>query len=102
MLPIGTIIYNSKNQNLQMIISYYPIEKKTGEKFEYLTCLYPLGYGSELPQYFVNSKDFKYIVHEGLKLDYFDDFANEVTKIISNKSEKEKISDIDMSQFTEL
>lgn len=102
MLPIGTIIYNSNNQNMQMIISYYPLDKKTGEKFEYLTCLYPIGYGTELPQYFVNSSDFKYVVHEGLKLDYFDNFTNELTKIVSKKSAVEKISDIELSQFTEL
>lgn len=104
MLPIGTVVYNSNTENLQMIISYYPIDKDTGEQFEYLTCLYPYGYGSDMPYYLINKSDFKYIVHEGLEMVYFEKFASEVEKIANQPSEipTSKIIDIDLSEFTEL
>lgn len=104
MLPIGTVVYNSNTENLQMIISYYPIDKETGKQFEYLTCLYPYGYGPDIPYYLINKSDFKYIVHEGLEMAYFDKFASEVEKIAKQPNENAitKITEIDLSKFTEL
>lgn len=106
MLPIGTIIYNKNNKTLQMVISYFPSSKETRERFDYLTCLYPVGYGNELPKYLVNEEDIKYVVFEGLKMDYFDDYINEVKILVENSEEQcsDKLikENVDLSMFTEL
>lgn len=103
MKPIGTVIINKKENNLQMIISYYPSNKDDGKRYDYLTCMYPLGFSPDLPLYFVNDEDFDLVAHEGLETADFDKFSlalDEHIKDVSNNQNKE--TEIDMSQFTEL
>lgn len=107
MRSIGTVIYNKKNEGLQMIMSYYPTEVNSGIQYEYLTCSYPIGYGDDLPTYFVNESDFDYIVHEGLESNEFDKLADAITKYINNSKQQQNVTgetkvNFDLSQFTEL
>ncbi len=88
---IGTVIYNDVCKNVQMIISYYPQNAETNELYDYLTCLYPFGYGTNLPQYFVNEEDFRYIVHEGLETPKFDKFKTVLEEYIDNEKIKMKL-----------
>lgn len=103
MKPIGTVIINKNENNLQMIISYFPTNKEDGKRYDYLTCLFPLGFAPDLPLYFINDSDFDLVAHVGLETVDFDKFTDALNDYISNQpgSTKNK-EEIDMSQFTEL
>ncbi|WOO89862.1 DUF4176 domain-containing protein [Mollicutes bacterium LVI A0078] len=103
MKPIGTVIVNRELNNMQMIISYYPTNKENGKRYQYLTCLYPLGFTTDLPVCFVNEEDIELIAHTGLETVDFDNFAKALDEYIKTESSNENIErEIDMSQFTEL
>lgn len=90
MKPIGTVVINKKENNLQMIISYYPTNKENGKQYDYLTCMYPLGFSTSLPVYCINECDFDLIVHTGLETVDFDKFAIALEDYINTES-SEKI-----------
>ncbi len=101
MKPIGTIIYHQ--ERLQMIIAYYPIEKDTNKRYDYLTCLYPVGFSHDLPSYFVNDEDCQYIVHEGLETDGYEQFVDEVKRHIAKmENQQSNQPEIDLSKFSQL
>lgn len=103
MKSIGTVVLNKKENNLQMIISYYPTNKGDGKRYDYLACMYPLGFSTDLPVYFLNKEDFDLVIHEGLETVDFDNFTTALENYLENKSRNQNNEEeIDMSQFIEL
>lgn len=84
--PIGTVVTINDAPTMYILISYYVMDTEKKEQYDYLACIYPLGFGNDLPQKFLNDKDIQYIIHEGLETNNFDNYIKLISEEIKDSN----------------
>lgn len=87
-LPIGSIVLLKGTEKPLMIYGRKQTHLKSGNKFDYIGCLYPEGYITDELTIFFNNDQIANIVHEGFADQNEVAFVNEYLEHVENSEFK--------------